>query len=203
VTNYEFTLKLNREVTDDELDALYEAGCGDAGIETGPLGTLADFDREAPSLAHAIASAARDIDKVPGLRAVGVSCDNMVNLLGIAKRAGVSREAVRLWATGQRGPGAFPKPALITAGGEQMYDWLEVAPWISKHQAGEQHTQTTESLRRAIRDDLDRTVEDIQRTLERMRIVCTADRVLAARDALKSEPDDDVRQEFERLLAGA
>jgi len=31
----------------------------------------------------------------------------------------------------------------------------------------------------------------------------TADRVLAARDALRSEPDDDVRQEFERLLADA
>jgi hypothetical protein len=182
VTSYEFTLKLNREVTDDELDLLYEAGCDDAGIETGPLGAFADFDREAPSLAHAIASAARDIEKVPGLRAVGVYCDNMVNMLGIAERAGVSREAVRLWSIGRRGPGGFPKPAMITAGGEQIWEWLQVAPWISKHQANEE--------RRALS----------AMAVESLRIFCTADRVLAARDALKSEPDDDIREEFKRLL---
>lgn len=36
-----------------------------------------------------------------------------------------------------------------------------------------------------------------------MRIARTADRVLAARAALKSEPDDVVREEFERLLEDA
>lgn len=108
MASYEFALKLNREVTDDEIDALYEAGCDDAGIETGTLGAVAYFSREAPSLAEAIASAVRDIDKVPGLRAVGVQCDNVVTMLDIAKRAGVSREAVRLWAAGHRGPGSFP-----------------------------------------------------------------------------------------------
>lgn len=185
MTSYEFTLKLNRDVTDEELDALYEAGCDDAGIETGPLGAFADFDREASSLAHAIASAVRDIEKVPGLRAVGVRCDHMVNLLGIAERSGVSREAARLWSTGKRGPGGFPKPTLITAGGEQIWDWLEVAPWVSKHQA------STERLAPSAM------------AAESMRIFSMADRVLAARDALRSEPDDDVREEFERLLEDA
>lgn len=183
MTSYQFTLKLNREVTDDEIDALYEAGCDDAAIETGPLGTVADFDREASSLAHAIASAALDIEKVQGLRAVGVHCDNMVNLLGIAKRAGVSREAVRLWATGLRGPGGFPKPALITAGGEQIWDWTRVFPWIKRHQ----HTADEWTVL----------------AVNALRIFCTADRVLAARDALRSEPDEAVRQEFERLLEDA
>ena len=134
MTSYEFMLKLNREVTDDEIDALYEAGCDDAAIETGPLGTVAHFTREAPSLAEAIASAARDIDKVPGLRAVGVKCDNMVTMLDIATRAGVSREAVRLWAAGQRGGGNFPRPLLVTTGGESLWDWEQVAPWIERHQ---------------------------------------------------------------------
>lgn len=184
MTSYEFALRLNREVTDDELNALYEAGCGDAGIETGPQGAVADFDRESSSLAHAIASAVRDIEKVPGLRAIGLRCDNMVNLLGIAKRAGVSREAVRLWATGRRGPGSFPKPVLITAGGEQIWDWVEVAPWIDQHQAHEQR-------------------QVFYADTNALRIFCTADRVLAARDALMSEPDEDVRQEFERLLEDA
>jgi hypothetical protein len=197
VTSYEFTLKLNREVTDDELDALYEAGCDDAGIETGPLGAFADFDREAPSLAHAIASAVRDIDKVPGLRAVGVRCDNMVNLLGIAQRAGVSREAVRLWATGQRGPGGFPKPALVTAGGEQIWNWVEVAPWIAEHQANEERRRAFDTRAAA------GTMPPVSLLSEAMRTIVTADRVLAARDALKSEPDEEVRQEFERLLEDA
>lgn len=192
MTSYEFALRLNREVTDGELDALYQAGCGDAGIETGPLGTIADFDREASSLAQAIASAARDIEKVPGLRAVGVRCDNMTNLLGIARRAGVSREAVRLWATGRRGPGGFPKPTLISAGGEQIWDWLEVAPWIERHQEREREVSGDQQL-----------IGKPDEVKEQSRIFRAADRVLAARDALMSEPDDDVREELEKLLADA
>jgi hypothetical protein len=74
MTGHEFILKLNREVTDGEIEALYEAGCADAGIETGLLGTVMDFTRTAPSLAEALVSAVRDVEKVPGLRAVGVAC---------------------------------------------------------------------------------------------------------------------------------
>lgn len=181
MTSYEFTLKLNREVTDAEIEALYEAGCDDAGIETGPLGTLIQFDRKAPSLAHAISSAARDIDKVPGLRAVGVACDNMVTLLDIAHRAGRTREAVRLWASGERGPGGFPPPELITTGGEKVWDWEQVAMWIRKHR---EHIDDTPGMRV-------------------LHVLATADRVLAARAALRSEPDSEVREEFERLLQDA
>jgi hypothetical protein len=183
MTSYEFTLKLNREVTDDEIEALFEVGCGDAGIETGPLGTVADFIREAPSLAEAIASAALDIDKVPGLRAVGVKCDNMVTLLDIASRVGVSREAVRLWSVGERGAGGFPAPLMKTTGGETIWDWEQVAPWIDRNHK----TLAAYDQGRATA----------------MRIMGMADRVLAARDALRSEPDESVRQEFERLLEDA
>lgn len=200
MTSYEFTLRLNREVTDDELDALFEAGCDDAGIETGPLGASAQFDREALSLAHAIASAALDIEKVPGLRAVGVQCDNMVNLAGIARRVGVSREAVRLWATGQRGPGSFPKPTLISAGGEQLWDWLDVLSWIGRHK---QRNQTRGDAHLADLQAMAARLEELNIRLTVARTCRTADRVLAARDALMSEPDDDVRGEFERLLEDA
>lgn len=188
MTSYEFALKLNREVTDEEIDALYEAGCGDAAIETGPLGAVAHFSREAPSLAEAIAAAARDIDKVPGLRAVGVQCDNMVTMLDIATRTGVSREAVRLWTTGQRGPGGFPKPLLVTTGGEKLWDWEHVALWLERHQR----------LTVGVVNHAEMALRDV-----RIRIMLTANRVLAARDALRSEPDEEVRQEFERLLEDA
>jgi hypothetical protein len=185
VTSYEFTLKLNREVTDDEIDALYEAGCGDAGVETGPLGAVADFNREAPSLAHAISSAVRDIEKVSGLRAVGVQCDNMVSLLDISERIGVSREAVRLWASGQRGSGDFPHPVIITTGGEHIWDWEQVTAWLQQ-------------LR-----PIERQMLPLESSITALRIVRMADRVLAARDALLSEPDTEVREEFERLLEDA
>ena len=180
MARHEFMLKLNRDVTAEEVDALYEAGCGDAGVDTGRMGTLVDFDREAASLAEAIASAVRDIEKVPGLRATGVVCNNMVTLVVIARRAGVTREAVRLWTTGQRG-GGFPAPVLITTGGEQVWDWVQVADWFEEHRG---RTQTAAWSAGA-------------------RVLVVADRVLAARDALMSEPDDSVRKEFERLLEDA
>ena len=179
--SYDFTLRLNREVTDAEIEALYEAGCDDAGVETGPLGTLIQFEREAPTLAQAITSAVRDIDEVPGLRAVGVACDNMVTLLDIANRSGRTREAVRLWASGDRGPGGFPAPQMITTGGERVWDWEQVDVWLREH-------------RGEIADGPD---------MARLHILATADRVLAARDALWSEPDEEVRAEFERLLQDA
>lgn len=183
MTGYEFTLKLNREVKEAEIEALYEAGCDDAGIETGPLGTLIQFDRTANSLAEAIATAVRDIEKVEGLRATGVACDNMVTLADIAARAGVSHEAARLWASGKRGPGNFPPPMLITPGGERVWDWERVASWLSEYRRNAHSGWTAAEAR--------------------VRVLCTADRVLAARDALMSEPDEAVREEFERLLQEA
>jgi hypothetical protein len=182
LTAYEFVLKLNREVSDDELGALYEAGLDDAGIEAGPLGTLADFSRESPSLAEAIASAVWDIEKVPGLRATGVQCDTMVTATDVANRTGVSREAVRLWATGQRGRGGFPKPVLITTGGEKVWDWSQVERWLPGQEERSQESAAVNAARH---------------------VLATADRVLAARDALRTEPDDAARKELGRLLQDA
>lgn len=56
-----------RELTPAEVEALYDAGLDDAAVETGPLYTLADFDRLAPSAGEAVESACADIRKVPGL----------------------------------------------------------------------------------------------------------------------------------------
>jgi hypothetical protein len=183
MTRHEFMLKLNREVTDDEIEALYEAGCADAGIETGPLGTLMDFTRTAPSLAEALVSAVRDVEKVPGLRAVGVACDNMVTLAQIADRLGVSREAVRLWATGQRRQGGFPPPVVMTPAGEKIWDWQSVSGWLGDH------SPTTPSFR-------------LYTLSSRTRTLCAADRVLAARAALEAESEE-TREELESLLLDA
>lgn len=58
---------------DDQVDALFEAGCGDAlvGLVDG-AGRL-DFDREAASLEEAVLSAVEDIESVEGAKAVRVA----------------------------------------------------------------------------------------------------------------------------------
>jgi hypothetical protein len=129
MTTYDFTLHLDREVNENEADALYGA-FDDGSIATGPGGTTIDFTREAPSWAEAIGTAIKDIEEtVPGLLVTGAGQDDLVSALEIGQRTGRSREAVRLWATGQRGPGGFPAPAWESPGGERFWHWPDVARW--------------------------------------------------------------------------
>ena len=129
-----FTLILDREPTDDEFDALVDAGCDDAtfGVEGGLA--VAEFDRKAPALADAIASAARAIESV-GLRAIRAMDGDLLTLADIAERVGRSRESIRRYVTGARGGGNFPPPANGGREGVAFYRWSEVAPWLRK-QAG-------------------------------------------------------------------
>ena len=75
---YSFTLTIEGVdvLTDDALDALYEAGCGDAtfGVSSGVQ--TAAFDREAIDFADAVASAIKAIEAtVPGARVVDIHRD--------------------------------------------------------------------------------------------------------------------------------
>ena len=71
---YEFTLTLNRVITDEESLALREGGCAGATITSASLPpdglvvTQLDFDEEAPNLADAIQSALDAVKVVPSLR---------------------------------------------------------------------------------------------------------------------------------------
>ncbi|MGH3679918.1 MAG: helix-turn-helix transcriptional regulator [Natronosporangium sp.] len=124
-----FTLVLNRRPDDQELDALLAAGCDDAtfGVEHGA--PIAQFDRDAPAMADAIASAVRDIESA-GLRVLRVLDEDLLTLADIADRAGRSRESIRRYATGERGGGGFPLPANPGREGTVFYRWSEVAPWL-------------------------------------------------------------------------
>jgi len=62
---------------------------------------------------------------------------------------------------GQRGPGGFPRPALVTTGGENVWNWPEAAAWL--------------------RDRLGLAVEISPHEL------MTADRLLAARATLEED----------------
>jgi hypothetical protein len=61
----------------------------------------------------------------------GVGQEDLVSMLDIAHRVKRTREAVRLWATGKRGPGDFPEPAWRSRSGERFWSWPEVAQWVS------------------------------------------------------------------------
>lgn len=180
---YDFTLNLDREVTEDEADALYGA-FNDGSIVTGPDGAAIDFTREAPSWTEAFITAITDVETaVPGLRVTGAGQDDLVSVLEIAQRTRRSREAVRLWAAGKRGPGDFPAPAWQSPGGERFWHWADVARWA--------------------RDRMNLAVEVVP---DEIRIV---DEVLKARQAMAEaqqilrDADDVTQRRLGRLLEDA
>jgi hypothetical protein len=175
---YEFTLRLGSELTDDEADALC-AVISDAGVSTGPGVTHIEFAREAPGWAEALGSAVRDIETVPGLMVTGAGQDDLVSALDIAHRTRRSREAVRLWASGQRGPGGFPAPEWVSPGGERFWSWARVARWV--------------------RDNLNLAVDLVPEEIRQ------ADQILKARQALAAsrrmlDMNEDMRRQFRPLL---
>ena len=65
-STYEFTLVYPGsldDLTDDDIDALYEAGCDDALVGSSEGYLRIDFGRVAPSYRVALASAISDVEK--------------------------------------------------------------------------------------------------------------------------------------------
>jgi len=68
---FEFTLLIDRVPTDDELDALFDAGCQDAVFRVSDDQSLGDFDRASENLTKAISLAVHQIETA-GFEAVEV-----------------------------------------------------------------------------------------------------------------------------------
>lgn len=122
---------------EDAFDALsvrlYEAGCDDGTFGVSGGEASIDFDREAESLGHAVLSAVDDLRSVQGVRVERVTPDaELVSMAEIARRVGVSRESVRLYVQGERGPGGFPWP-IARLGKQKLWRWLDVAVWFTNH----------------------------------------------------------------------
>jgi len=136
-TIHSFTLFLSGAdvLSDEQFDALYEAGCDDAlfGVRDGAQ--YGAFDREASSFSEALASAIEDVTSaVPGLQVVRIEPDELVTMAAIAKRSGLSREYIRLLSTNQRGPGGFPAPVTYADHKTRLWHWPDVAHWLTEHQ---------------------------------------------------------------------
>ena len=122
----------------DARDAIFGAGCDDASLGRS-CGVLSlDFTREAESLADAVLSAIADVRSagVLGLDVVRVEPDDLVTLGQVAARVGRSREGLRLYAAGSRGPGGFPAPVSGVRGRSPLYRWSEVARWLASNVPG-------------------------------------------------------------------
>jgi hypothetical protein len=115
-------------------DALYEAGCDDALLSFRAGTAYLDFDREAPHLEQAILSAVRDIEHAADRLSVArVEPGDQVTASEIARRAGLTREYIRLLVEGKRGAGHFPAPHSGITGKTLVWSWSEVAPWLLEH----------------------------------------------------------------------
>ncbi len=129
---YRFTLTLRglSGLTDEALDRLFEAGCDDGlfGVRDGVV--FADFTRESDSLVEAVGSALRDIRAADaGVTGFRVQFDDLVTMSEIGRRLGRTREGVRQWIRGSRGPGGFPAPAGGVRRRDRVWRWAEVVTW--------------------------------------------------------------------------
>ena len=132
-TEFDFTLLLDGidSISQDVEDALYEAGCDDATISLRFGRIFLTFSRSAISLKDAIISAINDVkkSKIPASILRVDQCD-LVTQAEIARRIERSRELVRLYISGARGPGGFPAPVCNITDGAPLWYWCEVAYWL-------------------------------------------------------------------------
>lgn len=109
-------------------DALFAAGCDDATLSVQKGVLIAEFHRDAVSFSSAVSSACLAI-MTAGLTVERVEPDHLVSLSEIADRAELSRQAIHLYAKGDRGHG-FPHPIAKVTSKHPLWDWCEVADWL-------------------------------------------------------------------------
>jgi len=133
---YTFTLFVRGAdvLSDESMDALFEAGCDDATFGARDGAQYGEFDREATSFSNALASAIHNMaSALPSLEIVRVEPDDLVSMATIAERSGRSRESIRLLAAEQRGPGGFPPPVAYVDQKTRLWHWPDVAHWLTEH----------------------------------------------------------------------
>ena len=120
-------------LTDEQLDALFEAGCGDAAFSLERDGTvLGFFDREAETQEDAVLSAIHDVESADiGARVLRVTKDDdWLTASEIAKRVGRTRQSIGLLVRGDRGSGGFPAPVARHGSPNPLWSWADVEAWF-------------------------------------------------------------------------
>ena len=146
MSDYEFTLRFQLQDENDNpenyLDLLFEAGCDDALVGVGSLGSISlNFTRKALTASAAVTSAIQNVlSAIPSAMLIELAPD-LVNTTDIADIADIAdiisdrfqkltRQAVRKYATGQiaRTKTRFP-PAAIS-GSQPLWHLGEVLDWM-------------------------------------------------------------------------
>ena len=109
-------------------DRFFDAGCQDATLAFMNGRLVALFAREAESYAHAVHSAYRAMIEA-GATVERFEPDYLVNRNEIAARCIITKQAVSLYASNQRGAG-FPAPVARVTTKSPLWDWVEVARWF-------------------------------------------------------------------------
>ena len=131
-----FTLALGdlAELSDQLAEKIY-ARCPDATVSQRDGVIHVSFDRRGHTLARAVLSAIRGLQRL-GLRVDRIVTDDLVNPSEIATRIGRSRESIRLLIEGERGPGAFP-PVAEVLGQQRFWRWRDVQRWFADYEQRE------------------------------------------------------------------
>jgi hypothetical protein len=134
VRSFEFRLIPARQLSETDINSLYENGFDDSLIVQESDGVDAIVvNRRARSLIDALVRALKDCEKA-GVAVSGVADEDLVTLREIAERSDQTYEAVRRLARGLRGPGGFPQP--VVQGVCAYYSWSSVAEWLEGHYEG-------------------------------------------------------------------
>ena len=131
MNTYHFTIIVrDANACDDTLDdTFFMAGCDDALVCRMDNVVYLEFDREAENAEQAIHSALDNIRSL-GFHDLIVEEQGYSTLAVMAERAGMTRQALSLYAQNKRGDGNFPRPMYGLASRSAMYFWPEVATWL-------------------------------------------------------------------------
>lgn len=125
------------ELADEQLNALFEAGCDDAAFSRERDGSvLGLFDREAQTQEDAVLSAIDDVERASiGASVIRVAQDDdWLTASEIAKRVGRSRQSIGQLVRGDRGPGGFPAPIAREGLANPLWAWVEVEAWFEQYE---------------------------------------------------------------------
>lgn len=111
-------------------DQFFEAGCDDATFVLMHGAVAACFNRTAPTFKDAVLSAYENI-LAAGASVERFEPDYLVSAGDIAARANLTRQAINLYAKGERGAD-FPKPHVRVTTAQPLWDWVEVSRWLVK-----------------------------------------------------------------------
>ena len=117
---------------EDFADRFFEAGCDDATLMLTHGLVAVNFAREGENFSQAVLSAFRDILKT-GATIERFEPDFLVSKAEIARRASLSRAAISLYVSGERGVN-FPAPKARITSNSPLWDWVEVSSWLHRHE---------------------------------------------------------------------